>query len=175
MRVDLFDQWGFAGFDYSYIFISLIVFNLILLIFIIVLIVQLNKLKKQYIKFMTGKDAKTLEESVEKIFEDNQYLKILAEENKKHIRKINKELEYPINKVGIVRYNAFEQMGGFLSFALALVNERQNGFIINTVHSIEGSYVYLKDIQSGLCENELSKEEKEALAKALKDDHKDTF
>lgn len=168
MTLDLLNQWGLAGFDYSYVFISLAGISILLLIIVLILIIQIGKLNKRYKKFMSGKDAKTLESSIDKLFEDNKYIRELSEENKKNIRKINKEMEYSFNKVGIVRYDAFHQMGGKLSFSIALLNEKNDGFVLNSVHSTEGCYTYTKEIKNGLCEFELSNEEKNALSKATK-------
>lgn len=116
---------------------------------------------------MTGKDAKSLEGQIEKLFEDSKYIRELSEDNKKDIRKINKEIEYTFKKIGIERYDAFKQMGGMLSFSIALLNNRNDGFILNSVHSTEGCYTYTKEIKNGLCESELSEEERAALLKAV--------
>ena len=67
-----------------------------------------------------------------------------------------------------MKYDAFKQMGGKLSFSLALLNEINSGFIINSVHSSEGCYIYIKEIVAGLCDLDLSNEEKEALSQAMK-------
>ena len=158
MTLDLLDQMGLTGFDYSYVFIGLAAVSILLLILVFVQMVQIAKLKKKYKKFMSGKDAKSLENQIEKLFEDN----------KKDIRRINKELEYTFNKVGIVRYDAFQQMGGMLSFSIALLNKRNDGFILNSVHSTEGCYTYTKEIKNGMCEIELSSEEKTALTQAMR-------
>lgn len=170
MTLDLLNQWGLTGFDYSYIFLALAGVSILLLILVIIQMIQFGKLKKKYKKFMIGKDAKTLEESIQKLFEDNKYIRDLSEENKKSIRKINKDMEYSFNKVGIVRYDAFQQMGGMLSFTIALLNDRNDGFILNSVHSTEGCYTYIKEVESGLCKIDLSNEEKDALSKAIKED-----
>ena len=81
---------------------------------------------------------------------------------------LNKRLENSFSKVGIVKYDAFKQMGGLLSFSLALLNEKDSGFVINSVHSTEGCYTYIKEITAGICEMDLSSEEKEALSRAIK-------
>ena len=69
--------------------------------------------------------------------------------------------------MGLIKYDAFNQMGGQLSFSLALLNENNNGFILNSVHSTEGCYSYTKEIRNGECAVELGKEEAEALAAAM--------
>ena len=168
MTFDLLNQLGLSGLDYSYLFIGLATISLILLILVIVQMVELGNLKKKYKKFMGGKDVKSLEKKLETIVEDNKFIIELSNENKKNIREINKEMEYSFNKFGIVKYDAFNQMGGKLSFSLALLNEKDNGFILNSVHSTEGCYTYIKVIKSGICDLDLSNEEKEALSEAMK-------
>lgn len=168
MTFELMNQIGLSGFDYSYIFIGLAGFSLILLILVIIQMFELNKLKKKYKKFMGGKDVKSLEKQIEKIFEDNRYIQELSDSNNKEIRTINKEKEFCFNKVGIIKYDAFQQMGGMLSFSIALLNEKDNGFILNSVHSTEGCYTYVKEIKAGICDIDLSKEEKDALFQAMK-------
>ena len=69
-----------------------------------------------------------------------------------------------------MRYDAFAQLGGQLSYALAVLDEHDNGFLLNVVHSSEGSYSYAKQVEGGVCRLELSAEETKALetAKAVK-------
>jgi hypothetical protein len=69
--------------------------------------------------------------------------------------------------MGLVKYDAFNQMGGQLSFSLALLDENNNGFIINSVHSSEGCYSYTKEIKLGQCAIDLGAEEAEALSIAM--------
>ena len=168
MTFELLKQIGLSGLDYSYIFIGLAAISLVLLVLVIIQIFQISNLKKNYHKFMGGKDIKSLEKQLEKIVEDNKYIIELSDDNKKDIKDINKRMEFSFNKVGIVKYDAFKQMGGMLSFSIALLNEINSGFILNSVHSTEGCYTYVKEIKAGVCEIELSNEEREALAQAMK-------
>ena len=69
--------------------------------------------------------------------------------------------------MGIVKYDAFNQMGGQLSFSLCLLDEKNNGFLMNSVHSAEGCYSYTKEIIGGKSKLELGEEEKQALEEAL--------
>ena len=148
MTFDLLNQLGLSGIDYSFFFIGLAGLSLILLILVIVQMIQIGSLKKKYKKFMGGKDVKSLEKKLEKIVEDNKYILDISDENRKDIRTINKEKELCFNKVGIVKYDAFKQMGGMLSFSIALLNEKDNGFILNSVHSSEGCYSYIKETEN---------------------------
>ena len=168
MTFDLLNQFGLSGLDYSYLFIGLAGISLVLLILVIIQMIQIGNLKKKYKKFMGGKDVKSLEDKLKTIVEDNKYIIELSTENKKNIKEINKEMEFSFNKVGIVKYDAFNQMGGKLSFSLALLNEKDNGFIMNSVHSSEGCYTYIKEIKAGICNIDLGNEEKQALSEAMK-------
>ena len=76
-------------------------------------------------------------------------------------------MESAFQKVGIIKYDAFSQMGGKLSFCLALLDENNNGFILNSVHSTEGCYSYTKQIIGGESKIDLGKEEAEALQMAI--------
>lgn len=73
-------------------------------------------------------------------------------------------------KVGLVKYDAFREMGGNLSFALVLLNKQNTGFILNAMHSREGCYTYVKEIIKGESFIELAEEEREALEQAVNQD-----
>jgi len=88
-------------------------------------------------------------------------------ENKDAIRVINKNLRAAYQKFGVVKYNAFKGMGGNLSFAFAMLDYTNTGYILNSVHSREGCFVYVKVVDRGQTEVLLGAEEKEALEQAL--------
>lgn len=173
MRTDksiFLDRIGLGKFDLGYLLIGMAVMILVLLIVMIILIVQISKVKKlnrRLDKFLLGKDGKSLEKDIIDLFEDNQLIKNSAERNKKDIRILYKNMESAYQKMGLVKYDAFSQMGGQLSFCLALLNENNNGFIINSVHSTEGCYSYTKEIKNGQSDISLGKEEAEAMAIAM--------
>lgn len=72
-------------------------------------------------------------------------------------------MKFTFQKVGLVKYDAFHEMGGKLSFSLALLNETNDGFVLNAVHSREGCYTYIKEIVGGNSIIVLAEEEQEAL------------
>lgn len=164
------NQIGLNTFDLGYLLVAVAVLAVLVLILIILLIVQIrksSKLKKRLDKFFVGKDGASLEQQIAGLFEDNQFLKASADKNKKDIRVLYKKLESAYQKMGLVKYDAFSQMGGQLSFCLALLDENNSGFILNSVHSTEGCYSYTKEIKNGECTIDLGKEEAEALAIAM--------
>lgn len=168
MNSAIFEFIGINNIDpaiYLFITLGLII---VLFIMIIILFTKYSKLKKSYQKFMTGKNAKSLETEITSLFEDINFLKISSKKNDANIKKIEKNLLLAYQKVGIVRYDAFREMGGKLSFSIALLNNENNGFILNSVHSTEGCYTYTKEIVKGESFITLGEEEKEALDKAMK-------
>ena len=128
-KSDIFQQIGLGSFDIGYLLIGMIVIMLILLILLIVQITKVSKLKKRLDKFVLGKDGASLEQDIIGLYEDNKFLKIDTEKNKKDIRTIYKKMESVYQKMGLVKYDAFNQMGGQLSFSLALLDENNNGCI----------------------------------------------
>lgn len=164
------DRIGLGSFDLGYLLIAAAVLAVIMLTVIILLIIQIRKvsgLKKRLDKFLLGKDGMSLEQDIVGLCEDNKFLKNSTDRNKKDIRNLYKQMETAYQKMGLVKYDAFSQMGGQLSFSLALLDENNNGFIINSVHSTEGCYSYTKEIKNGVSAISLGTEEAEALAIAM--------
>lgn len=155
------------GFDPIYIIIAQAVLSLILVVVVIICIFKIRKLYRRYDVFMRGKDAETLEDVIMKQIDDITDLKSQDRANKDSIRVANKNSRASFQKFGMVKYNAFKGMGGNLSFALALLDYTNTGFVINSVHSREGCFLYLKEIERGETDTQLGPEEREALEQAL--------
>jgi hypothetical protein len=156
----------YLGFDSDYIIIGLAVFCIALLILVIINISQTSKLKKKYAAFMLGKNAKSLEDTLITRLDQVDKLLTANEANEKDIQKIFENMKYTFQKVGLVKYDAFNEMGGKLSFSLALLNKSNDGFVLNAVHSREGCYTYVKEIIDGNSIITLADEEQEALKMA---------
>lgn len=167
MNNSFFTGMGLGNVDIGIIITVLAVLVIILLVMNVLNICSIRKLTKKYNKFMQGKNAKSLENEIVGLFEDNKFMKTAIDRNKKDIRILYKNMEKTFQKVGIIKYDAFNQMGGKLSFCLALLDENNNGFILNSVHSTEGCYSYTKQIVEGKSKIDLGKEEEEALKMAI--------
>ena len=151
------------GINSNNIIIALIAITFILLILYIVNIVQMMKLKKNYKIFMSGKNARNLEKTLIERLDQVDGLLVANAENEKKIKELFANMKFTFQKVGLIKYDAFHEMGGKLSFSLALLNETNDGFVMNAVHSREGCYTYVKEIIDGNAIIVLSEEEKEAL------------
>lgn len=151
------------GIDPGILIIILFVMVIGLLIFLIVLMTKYNELNVSYHIFMKGRKAESLEEEIGTLFTEIATMKQQTDKNRKDIKKIIDNLRECYQRVGIVKYDAFKEMGGKLSFSVALLNDNETGFIINSIHSSEGCYVYTKEITNGDCAITLGEEEKKAL------------
>ena len=156
----------YLGFDSDYVIIGLVVFVLVLLIILIVNMVQISKLKKKYNSFMSGSTAKSLEETLLKRLEQVDDLIASNATNENNINKLFDDMKFSFNRVGLVKYDAFNEMGGKLSFSLAMLNDNEDGFVINAMHSREGCFTYIKEIIDGNSIIVLADEEQEALKMA---------
>ena len=152
------------GIDVTYILIGMLVLIIILLVLIILNKKKIKKLEEKYESFMRGSDAQSLENTILEKFDDIDELKT------KIIGEIQENLQSTYQKVGLVKYDAFREMGGNLSFALVLLNKQNTGFILNAMHSREGCYTYVKEIIKGESFIELAEEEREALEQAVNQD-----
>lgn len=164
MDNSMLNRWSV---DPAYVILGLGVITLLLLIITIVCVIQTRKLYRRYDIFMRGKDAETLEDTVLDLIDEIRNLKSEDRANKDAIRTLTKNVKGSYQKFGMVKYNAFKGMGGNLSFAFALLDFNNTGFILNTVHSREGCYLYIKVVERGETEILLGSEEKEALEQAL--------
>ena len=149
------------------------IFALILILFLILLIMQIRlmgkfkKLYRTYDRFMRGKDMESMEETVLAQFERIEALEKSNEEKDRQIESIFENLQHVYQKTGLVKYDAFREMSGKLSYALALLDKENNGVMINSMYSREGCYSYVKTISGGKCSIEMSEEEQEALKIAV--------
>lgn len=141
--------------------------DVVLLALIIYMMIRYRQLSNSYNFFMKGKRGENLEGTIFKITEEIKKLKFEDKENKDAIRVINKNLRAAYQKFGVVKYNAFKGMGGNLSFAFVMLDYTNTGYILNSVHSREGCFVYIKVVDRGQTEVLLGTEEKEALEQAL--------
>ena len=141
--------------------------TLVLLVTVIVCIVKMNKLYRRYDMFMRGKDAESLEDLMEELLEETKELSVKDRATKDMMKVLSKQVKDSFQKFGFVKYNAFKGMGGNLSFVIAMLDDNNSGFVLDAVHSREGCYLYLKEVEKGATEVLLGSEEQEALEQAL--------
>ena len=155
------------GIDPGVIVIVLAILTIISFIASVICCSQYRKLYRRYDMFMRGKDAETLEDTILDLMDEAAFLRSEDRANKDLIESMEEQVKAGYQKTGIVKYNAFKGMGGNLSFVIALLDDNNTGFVLNSVHSREGCYLYMKDVVEGKTEVLLGSEEKEALERAL--------
>lgn len=155
------------GIDPAIILIVMLILIVVLFCMVISVNLKYGRLKSSYASFMRGKDGKNLEESIFEKFDELDEIAQVSLKNRQDIKKIREDILGDFQKVGILRYDAFNEMGGNLSFALTLLDGSNSGFILNSMHSREGCYNYIKEIVKGESYIELSEEEAESLERAI--------
>ena len=147
--------------------VTLFCINILLLIAFIINTIKFSKLNKKYQNFIKKVgDGKNIEEDLENYMYK---VKKVEEQNAKNagdIKEIENNITKCIQKVGMVRYSAFQDTGSDLSFALALLDNENNGIVLNGIYSREMSNIYAKPIEKGTSSYTLSEEETKALEKA---------
>lgn len=164
MENSIMNRWPI---DPAIIIISLGVITLLLLVLVVICILQNNRLYRKYDAFMRGRDAESLEQIIMQIVDEQREIKSMDRATKEAVKAVTKSTKESFQKFGMVKYNAFKGMGGNLSFAFAMLDLNNTGFILNSVHSREGCYLYIKDVVNGEAEITLGNEEREALERAL--------
>lgn len=158
-----------ASFEFNVFNIIILVINIVLVILYVLNSIKLTKLRKNYSDFMTklgkGNNINDMLESyvrnVEEIKKENGEIEL-------YCQKLDKDSKENLKKIGMVRYNAYKDTGSELSFALAILNDNNTGIVLNGIYGRDTSNIYAKPVVNGKSEYALSKEEKEAIEKAIK-------
>lgn len=158
--------YQYTGIDMIFFIGGFALLTIILLVLAIVSLCKLRKLRKKYEAFTRGKNGESLEDTVNEYLDKVDHSIDLLTMTREELINLRKNQKIAFQKMGIVKYNAFFDLSGELSYSLALLDKMDNGFVLNSVYSREGSYSYIKEIKSGECDIELSKEEKQALERA---------
>ena len=171
MNSAFLNKIGLGNVDIGHLFLILFILLIILIIGVGYIIYENIKFRIAYKKFMKGSTADSLEEKIFQMCEEQDSLRKLGIKHSREIKELYAKHQSAFQKVGLVKYDAFKEMGGKLSFAIALLNKENTGFVLNAMHSREGCYMYIKEIIGGKSAIILGDEEKEALDKAINSDN----
>ena len=148
----------------------LILFIAIIILFVlyIVTISNLKKLRNSYLKFMNKLgNGSNLDEMIRGYINKVNQVGEKNEEIISYCKVIDNNMKRCSQKIGIVRYNAFKDTGSDLSFALAILDDFNNGVVLNGIYARDSSNIYAKPIENGESKYILSNEEKEAINRAI--------
>ena len=138
----------------------------VLLIWIVILTIVLYKVKSKNDLFFDD-SSKNLRELVTRAITDNKSMNARANKIESSIEEIAKILQGTYQKFAMVRYNPFNDTGGDQSFSFALLDLRDNGIVVTSIHGREVDRIYAKQIENGKSKHNLSAEEVEAIRGAL--------
>lgn len=155
------------GIDPGIIVIALMGIMIFVLLYMVRVSMKMTRFMKRYRIFMKGKDAVSLEKAFAQKFLEVDRIDELTKVHSDEIRRMKEIQGRTANKIGIVKYDAFPDVGGRLSFALAMLDESDSGFVLNAIHGRDGCYTYVKEIVKGESYIVLGQEEKEALRQAV--------
>ena len=162
----IFESLG-IGYLTDYIIIGVSVLCLISIIILINVLCKLKKLRRRVDSLTRGKDTESMEDIMLNFFERIESLENEEKNTKNDIKGIKENLKFTYQKCGLVKYDAFREMSGALSYSLALLDKENNGILISSMYSREGCYSYAKEIVKGESKINLSEEEAEALKQAV--------
>lgn len=147
----------------NFLLISFIV-NTVLLLIVIINTFLLIHANKKYVNFMKKiGNGNNLDEMLREYLADVREIKKDNSEIKAYYTKLDSDIASCIQKIGLVRYNAFRDVGSDLSFAIALLDRDDNGVVLNGLYGADSSNIYAKPIKNGNSNYQLSEEEKYAL------------
>ena len=150
-----------------YITIALSVVCIMLAVVIIIVLCKLKNIKRRVDDLTRGKDAESLEDIIINYLQRVESLEEGEEITRAALSAIKDNLKITYQKTGLVKYDAFREMSGALSYSLALLDKENNGILISSMYSREGCYTYAKEIAHGESKINLSEEEAEALKQAI--------
>ena len=159
---------GLGGADIGYFFLIGLIIMVLMAGALGYLIYQNIVFRKAYKKFMKGSTAESLEEKIFQMCEEQDSLRKLGLKHSREIKDLYVKHQSAFQKVGLVKYDAFKEMGGKLSFCVVLLDENDTGILLNSIHNTSGCYCYAKKIKNGRCDIVLGEEEQLALDKATR-------
>ena len=140
--------------DFLIVMFILVIIFIVLTIVNIIMIINANR---KYLRFMKKLgNGSNLDEMLKEYLRD-------VKEIKQDNTELDHDIDCCIQKIGLVRYNAFKDVGSDLSFAIALLDRNDNGVIFNGLYGSESSNIFAKPIKGGISKYQLSEEEKNAL------------
>ena len=152
----------------TYVIAGLSGIVLFLLLVVLCQGISISRLRSRYNKMMSGEETganfeKMMLDHIDRVRVVSEEMEKLHEKN----RELDALLQLAITNVGVVRFRAFEDMGSDLSYAVALLDSNKDGVILSSIFGREDSRSYVKPIEKGQSSYTLTKEEEEAMRKAL--------
>jgi len=142
------------------------------------LLIWILRLKKKLLVLQKSGDKETFLGAVNKYVEKMQNIateqakinKALVKDDQAlqaQIDEIKEAMTYVVSRVATVRYDAFNNMGGQMSFSTAMLNDLGDGIVVTAINGRSETRTYIRNIKNKKCDVEISREEAEAINKAM--------
>jgi hypothetical protein len=165
---ELFSSILNIKFEIKLLFAISFIFLLINFILLIVNVNKTNKIKIKYKRFMNGLSDRNMEQLLENCIDSVNSVNSKNRDIELKINDLERNIIQCVQKVGVVRFNAFENVGSDLSFSIALLDNNDSGVVISGIYARDSSSTYAKPIVSGKSNYSLSAEEMQAIDIAKK-------
>lgn len=136
----------YIGIPIDYVVIGLIVIQLIMMILLICSLAKIGKMKKNYKAFLSGKDGKSLEDTIIQKFNIIDLLDTSVKDIYAQLKDIDRNLLISFQKIGLVKYDAFKEVGGKMSFVLVLLSKENNGIIMTVCIAIQKAAIHMLNV-----------------------------
>ncbi len=137
------------------------------LVIMLIIMVRQTRLLNRYRYLLQGNASMNLEELLLAQAHDIEAIKLALDNAERRILALTEDAKAHVQRIGVIRFNAFPDTGSDLSFAIAMLDAHDNGFVISSLYGRNESRTYAKPIRAGTSTYSLSQEEKEALAQAM--------
>lgn len=155
--------------NYSYeFFLGVLMLNFLLFICILAQAIKIKNISGKYRQFMKGAEGRSLEEHVKQMITANENNRAELEQIKKELNSTKQAIKNNLQRVGVVRYNSFSDIGSDLSYAVAILDGHGNGVVMSSIYGRDDFRAFAKPVTGGSSKYRLSKEEQEAINIALK-------
>ena len=162
--MDIFFNFLRSDIFLTFMFLAIIIF----IILYITSVINLRKLRVSYLKFMNKLgNGDNLDEMMKEYIKKVNTVEAKNEEIISYCKVLDENMKKCTQKIGIVRYNAFKDTGSDLSFSLAILDDYNNGVVLNGIYARDSSNIYAKPVENGTSKYVLSNEEKEAIDRAI--------
>ena len=154
--------------DYSvFLFLALTIFCIVLLIMCISLFTKIKRIDEKRGMVLPENSLGNIQDTLKNHSQLLSELSNKLDQITNIQNKLSLKVDNCIQHIGLVRFNAFDDVGGEQSFALTLLDENQNGIIISNIYGRQDTRVYAKNVKAGKCERTLSDEETKAINIAM--------
>lgn len=155
------------GLNTDVLILCMMLLIFILVVMVVILSAKTSKLTTIYKKYMRGANGKSLQDNFQEKFKEIDDVIAKNSENDFRLSSLEKSDNSKFNKFAIRKYDAFDGVGGKLSFSLCMLTDDNNGYVLTTVHNAEGSYTYIKEVVNGEVFQKMTAEEKRVIGEAL--------